>query len=115
MILATNSAPSKKKNDARPTKATAKLNAACISFRNVAAASAAASVKIAIITNAALFILRAEILGSEIVGQAHRLPDARIRQAERLPYNGKNNPCFRSFGESINARREFSSRIEHDR
>src|SRR5438876_5824280 len=56
----TNSAPSRKKKDASATRATAKLSAACISFRNVAAATAAPSVKIAMIMNAALLILRSD-------------------------------------------------------
>src|SRR5881227_4424699 len=72
----TNSAPSKKKNAATPTNATAKLSAACISFRKVAAALAAATLRklmhaalsfaVALVGVAAFFFL----LGAEFVGLA---------------------------------------------
>src|SRR5882724_7466566 len=110
----TNSAPSRKKKDASPSNASTKQSAACIRFGNVAAASAPASVKIAMMTNATLFI-RSKIFGGQIVGQAHRLPPATIWQAARLPYNRRRNPCFCSFSETINTRREFPSRIQQDR
>ena len=83
-------------------------------FGNVAAASAAASVKIAMMTNATLFI-RSKIFGGQIVGQAHRLPAATIWQAARLPYNRRRNPCFSSFSETVNTPSEFPSRVEQDR
>src|SRR5215471_10940074 len=50
----TNSAPSRKKKDASPSKANTKQRAACIRFGNVAAAS----VKTEITMNAMLFIQR---------------------------------------------------------
>src|SRR4029077_9575687 len=110
----TNSAPSRKKKDARPSNASARQKAACMRFGNVAAASAPASVKTAMMTNATLFI-RSKIFGGQIVGQAHRLPAATIWPAARLPYNRRRNPCFSSFSETVNTRREFPSRVEEDR
>src|SRR4029077_18696162 len=87
---------------------------ACIRFGNVAAASAAARVKIAMMTNATLFI-RSKIFGGQIVGQAHRLPVATIWQAARLPYNRRRNPCLSSFSETVNTPSEFPSCIEQNR
>src|SRR6476660_3100821 len=110
----TNSAPSRKKKDASPSNASTRQKAACMRFGNVAAASAAASVKSAMITNAALFI-RSKIFAGGIVGQAHRLPAATIWQAARLPYNRRRNPCFSSFSETVNTSREFPSRVQQDR
>src|SRR6476659_4058182 len=107
----TNSAPSRKKKDASPSNAKTKQRAACIRFGNVAAASAEASVKIAMMTNATLFI-QSKIFGGQIVGQAHRLPVATIWQAARLPYNRRRNPRFSSFSETVNTPREFPSRVE---
>src|SRR5437016_13333315 len=83
----TNSAPRRKKKDASPSNARTRQSAACIRFGKVAAASAAANVKIAMMTNATLFIPCNEIFGSQTVGQAHRLRDVTSWQAERLPYN----------------------------
>src|SRR5512146_988310 len=54
----TNSAPSRKKNEASPSKASTKHKAACIRFGNVAAASAAANVNTEMRMNAMLFIER---------------------------------------------------------
>src|SRR6266513_1420378 len=110
----TNSAPRRKKKDASPSNASTKQSAACIRLGNVAAASAAASMKIEIITNAALFI-RSKIFGGHIVGQAHRLQASTIWQAARLPYNRRRNPCFSSFSETVNTPREFPSRVQQDR
>src|ERR1043166_3565988 len=110
----TNSAPSRKKKDASPSNASTKQSAACIRFGNVAAASAALSVKIEIITNAALFIL-SKIFGGQIVWHAHRLPAATIWQAARLPYTCRRNRCFFSFSETVYTPREFPSRVQQDR
>src|SRR5215831_15136864 len=110
----TNSAPSRKKKDARPSNASTRQNAACMRFGNVAAANAPASVNTEIIMNAALFI-RSKIFGGEIVGQAHRLPGATIRQAKRLPYKHKTDTSRYSFSETVNTPREFPSGVQQDR
>src|SRR5215467_3748708 len=110
----TNSAPRRKKKDASPSNARTKQSAACIRFDNVAAASAAASVKIAMITKATLFI-PSKLFGGQIVGQAHRLPVATIGQAAHLAYNRRSNPFFSSFSETVNSPREPPSRVEQDR
>src|SRR5436189_145891 len=64
------------KPDAIPTNATAKLSAACIRFGNVAAASAAASVPIAMITNAAPFIQRSDKRAAQICFPCRARPTA---------------------------------------
>src|SRR5262249_41148257 len=83
-------------------------------FGKVAAASAAANIKIAMMPNATLFI-RSKMSGGKIVGQPRRLPPATIWQARRLPYNRKRNSCFSSFSETVNTPREFPSRVQQDR
>src|SRR5207237_537687 len=58
--------PRKKKKAATPMNATAKLSAAWISLGSEAAASAAASVRMTITTNAALFIRQNDRCGAQI-------------------------------------------------